>query len=88
MSVAASIPPMTVVQMTRMATAPDPEAPQSGRQPRMNANDVMMIGRRRRRAPFSAASSDGRFAQLAASVRDDDDFSLDVIAHNPDFCLP
>jgi hypothetical protein len=60
MSVAASIPPIAVVPMTRLATAPDPEAVQSGTQPRMNANDVMMIVRSRRRAPSSAASSNAR----------------------------
>ena len=59
MSVAATMPPITIVPMTRLATVPDPDANQSGTQPRMNANDVMRIGRKRRRAPSSAASSNG-----------------------------
>ena len=56
---AASMPPMTVVPMICRATDPAPLAVQSGTQPRMNANDVIRIGRSRSRAPSSAASTSG-----------------------------
>jgi hypothetical protein len=92
MSVAATIPPMTVVPMTRLATAPDPDANQSGTQPRINANDVMMIGRKRRRAPSSAASSSGvprsRASFANSTIRiafldqhDEADLGIDVVFH-------
>src|SRR5215468_5899962 len=41
------------------ATAPAPEAVHSGTEPRMKANEVIKIGRRRKRAPSSAASTKG-----------------------------
>ena len=47
MPVAASMPTMTTVPSTLRETAPEPEAVQSGTHPRMNAKDVMRIGRRR-----------------------------------------
>ncbi len=62
MALAASIPPITVVPMIWRPTEPAPEAVHSGTQPRMNANDVIRMGRRRRRAPSSAASASGHAA--------------------------
>ena len=56
MSVAASIPPMTVVPRTWRETPPEPVANHSGTQPRMKAKAVIRMGRKRRRAPFIAAS--------------------------------
>jgi hypothetical protein len=55
-SVAALMPEITAVPSTRRACAPAPAADHSGTQPRMNANDVIKIGRRRSRAASSAAS--------------------------------
>ena len=57
MTLAASMPPITVVPMIWRATEPAPEAVHSGTQPRINANDVIRIGRSRSRAPSSAAST-------------------------------
>ena len=58
-TLAASIPPITVVPMIWRATDPAPVAVHSGTQPRMNAKDVIKIGRRRSLAPSSAASAKG-----------------------------
>ena len=58
--VAANIPDTTVVPSMRRAAAPAPSATQSGKQPKMKANDVIKIGRNRSRAPSSAASISGR----------------------------
>jgi hypothetical protein len=57
--VAASIPVTTTVPRMRREAAPDPVANHSGAVPRMNANDVIRIGRSRSRAPSSAASTSG-----------------------------
>ena len=57
MKVAASIPPNTPVPIERRAAAPAPVEITSGNTPRMNAMDVITIGRSRSRAPSSAASS-------------------------------
>ena len=57
MSVAASMPPKTVVPRMRRDAAPEPVAMQSGTTPRMKASAVIRIGRRRRRAPARAASA-------------------------------
>ncbi len=66
MPVEKTMPVMVTVPMSRRARAPAPSAFQSGRRPKMNANDVMRIGRRRRRAPVSAAStSDAPFSSSA-----------------------
>ncbi len=56
MRVAASMPPTTVVPRTWRERAPAPWEITSGRTPRMKAKAVMRIGRRRTRAPASAAS--------------------------------
>ena len=56
-SVAADIPATTTVPSIRRAAAPAPEAIQSGTHPKMNANDVIKIGRSRSLAPSSAAST-------------------------------
>jgi hypothetical protein len=56
-SVAASIPETTAVPSIRRAAAPAPVATHSGMHPKMNANDVMRIGRNRSLAPPSAAST-------------------------------
>ena len=57
MTVAASMPPITVVPRMCRELAPAPVDSTSGSTPRMKANAVMRIGRRRRRAPASAAST-------------------------------
>ncbi len=55
-SVAASMPVTTTVPRIRREAAPEPSAIHSGTHPRMNANEVIRIGRSRSRAPSSAAS--------------------------------
>ncbi len=60
MPVAASMPAITVVPRICRPAAPAPRAIHSGTQPRMNAKEVIRIGRRRRRAPSRAASTSGR----------------------------
>ena len=57
--VAAVMPNTTVVPSTWRDVAPAPVAVASGSAPKMNANDVMRIGRRRSRAPSIAASTSG-----------------------------
>src|SRR5438876_5803829 len=57
MRLAANMPPITVVPMICRATDPAPDAVHNGTQPRINANDVIRIGRRRSLAPSSAAST-------------------------------
>ena len=57
MPVAASIPPMTSVPIICRAMAPEPLASASGTLPKINAKDVISIGRSRSLAPDSAASS-------------------------------
>ena len=57
MDVAASIPTMTTVPRMRREAAPEPVAIQSGTHPRMNAKEVIRIGRKRSVAPSSAAST-------------------------------
>ena len=59
MKVATSMPKKTAVPMTFCAPAPAPLAVISGTTPRMNANAVIRIGRKRSRADSSAASSTG-----------------------------
>ena len=54
------MPTITTVPRIRRPAAPDPEAIHNGTQPRMNAKDVIRMGRRRRRAPSSAASTRSR----------------------------
>ncbi len=56
MNVAASMPPITPVPIEWRAPAPAPVDSASGNTPRMNASDVMTIGRKRRRAASIAAS--------------------------------
>src|SRR5438445_8659353 len=57
MALAAIIPPITVVPMIWRPRAPALDAVHSGTHPRINANDVIRIGRRRSRAPLRAAST-------------------------------
>ena len=45
--VAESIPPRTVQPIVDLACAPAPSANANGDTPKMNANDVMRIGRKR-----------------------------------------
>jgi hypothetical protein len=54
--VAAIIPPKTPVPIDWRAAAPAPLALTSGKTPSTKASEVMMIGRKRRRAASSAAS--------------------------------
>ncbi len=44
-ALAASMPPITVVPMICRATAPEPDALHNGKLPRMNAKEVIRIGR-------------------------------------------
>ncbi len=53
------MPPITVVPIIWRATEPAPVAIHKGTLPRMNAKDVIKIGRRRILAPASAASING-----------------------------
>ena len=55
--VAIVMPKTTAVPMTPRDAAPEPFASINGTQPRMNANEVIRIGRRRSLAPSSAAST-------------------------------
>ena len=55
--VEATMPPATVVPMELRPAAPAPVAKARGRTPRMNARDVIRIGRRRIRADSTAAST-------------------------------
>ena len=50
------MPPNTAVPSARWPAAPAPVAITSGTTPRMNANDVIKIGRNRMRAASAAAS--------------------------------
>ena len=59
MAEAAIIPPMTVEPRMRRATAPEPLANHNGIIPKINAKEVIRIGRRRKRAPSRVASSSG-----------------------------
>ena len=56
MPVENTMPTIVTVPITWRATPPAPSAFQSGASPRMNANDVMRIGRNRRRAASSTLS--------------------------------
>ena len=56
-NVDASMPPATAVPTELRDAAPAPVASASGNTPRMNANDVIRIGRRRMRADSIAAST-------------------------------
>ena len=56
MNVAASMPPMTPVPIECRLAAPAPVESASGSTPKMNASDVMTIGRKRSRAASTAAS--------------------------------
>jgi len=53
------MPPNTGVPTLRRASCEAPTAITSGRSPRMKASDVIITGRKRRRAPSVAASSNG-----------------------------
>ena len=71
--VAASMPPNTVVPTEVFDAAPAPEAIISGTTPRMNAKEVIRIGRSRSRAASSAASTSGmplsRFSFANSTIR-------------------
>ena len=93
---AAIIPPITVEPRIRRATAPEPVANHNGKSPKMKAKEVIRIGRKRKRAPSSAASSK-RFAFFVfglgefdnqngifrgeADEHDQTDLRVDVIFH-------
>ena len=53
------MPPKTGVPTFRRASCEAPTATTNGRSPRMKASDVIITGRKRRRAPSVAASSRG-----------------------------
>ena len=79
--VAASMPPMTAVPMVWREMAPDPVAVQSGTQPRMKAKAVMRIGRKRTRAPASAASK--RFLPPSYSALQNSTMRMAFLAARP-----
>src|SRR5262249_51240566 len=54
------MPEITTVPRICRAAAPDPEENHNGKQPAMNASDVINKGRRRKRVPSSAASKSPR----------------------------
>ena len=60
MEVAANIPTITTVPRIRREVAPAPEAIHNGADPKMKANEVIRMGRKRKRAPSSAASIKSR----------------------------
>ncbi len=53
------MPPNTGVPTFLRASSDAPVATTKGRRPRMKANDVIITGRKRRRAPSVAASNSG-----------------------------
>ena len=57
MALAAVIPPITALPITWREIAPAPVALQSGTQPKINAKEVIRMGRRRSLAPSRAASA-------------------------------
>ena len=71
-NVAASMPPMTPVPIECRAPAPAPVEIASGSTPRMNASDVIRIGRKRSRAA-SIAAADARHPFLVLEHRELDD---------------
>src|SRR5674476_1408063 len=60
--VAADLPPITQLPTTRRAMAPAPDAIHNGPQPRMNAQLVIRMGRRRPSAAADAAARADRGA--------------------------
>ena len=80
-TLAASMPPITVVPMIWRATEPAPDAVHNGTQPRINANDVIRIGRRRSRAPSSAAST--RFLPFSNSSLANSTIRMAFLAASP-----
>ena len=73
-NVDASMPPATAVPTELRAPAPAPVANASGSTPRMNANDVIRIGRSRMRADSMAASTiDPALASQLLGELDDQD---------------
>src|SRR4029434_1858713 len=72
MRVAVSMPLMTTVPRMRRDAAPEPSAIHSGTQPRMKANDVIRIGRRRKLSAFERGD-DQLFTFVHARLRELDD---------------
>ena len=72
-TVAPSMPPMTPVPIECLLPADTPVEIASGTQPRMNASDVITIGRSRSCAAFIAASytdwPDSRFSTANSKIR-------------------
>ena len=68
------MPLETAMPIDRRALAPAPLASTSGSTPRMNANEVIRIGRKRSRAASTAASRISRpvEAQVARELDDQD----------------
>ena len=67
------MPRKTGVPTLRRASADAPVAKTNGRRPRMKANDVIITGRNRKRAPSVAASNSGmpcsRFSLANSTIR-------------------
>ena len=61
------MPVNTLMPSDRRALAPAPVARTSGRTPRMNANDVMRMGRNRVRAASTADSMMGLLSMVRSS---------------------
>ena len=76
------MPPATAVPTELRAPAPAPVANASGSTPRMNANDVIRIGRRRMRAGLDRGVDD-RSALLAQLLGELDDQDR-VLGRQPD----
>ena len=73
-SVTPSMPLNTAVPSDRRISAPAPAATTSGTTPRMNANEVIRIGRSRSRDASSVASNRGRpsWCSLLGELDDQD----------------
>ena len=80
-TLAASMPPMTVVPITLRATAPEPLASQRGTHPRMNAKEVIRMGLSLIFAPSSAASSSG--TPCSYRVRANSTINMAFLAESP-----
>ena len=81
-SVTPSMPEKTAMPSVRRISAPAPCANTSGTTPRMNANDVMMIGRKRAWAASTVAVEQGRPLVLPVAGEFDDQDR--VLARQPD----
>src|SRR5580658_6614838 len=75
------MPPITTVPNMRRAIAPEPVAMANGTVPRMKANEVIRIGRRRVRAATKAASITG--LPFSTSIRANSTIRMAFLAARP-----